>query len=107
MPFHKIGEKAKAMEPTGAKFDLIMGTPAKKVNSAEAVSDEVINSWFQDAFLALRDDPYIHMKMDSREHRGNLFIFRGDRMVEFPGRFNTIEQMNKENKRNGKQKETI
>ena len=41
MPFHKLGEKAKVLEPTGAKLDYA-GGQSYKVNSANAASDEVI-----------------------------------------------------------------
>ena len=100
MPFHKLGENAKALEPTGAKLDYA-GGQSYKVNSAEAVSDDVINSWFNEAFLSLKDDPYIHMKMGSTQHRDNLFVFnaKGDELVPFRSEGGTIEQFSQEDKR--------
>ena len=100
MPFHKLGEKAKVLEPTGAKLDYA-GGQSYKVNSAEAVSDDVINSWFNEAFLSLKDDPYVHMKMNSVDHRDNLFVFNkdGDDLVRFSGAGSTIERFDIEDKR--------
>ena len=68
MPFHRIGETYEPIAPSTA------GAGILNVNAVDGVSDETIERWYQDAFLALKNDPYIHLDLSDPNHGQNFTV---------------------------------
>ena len=61
MPFHKIGEHYPAARLNrGEELDMRM------------IPDDEVEFWYEEAFLALRNDPYIDFDVKSPDFLGNF-----------------------------------
>ena len=68
MPFHRIGEIYEPIAPSTAEAGIL------NTDAVDGVSDEDIERWYQDAFLALKDDPYIHFDLSDPNHGANFRV---------------------------------